>query len=265
VKLSKQNSSSLLQVRGLFKLTQRNFRASLDREFLVIQLVLPLFFIFVAGFGYTLIVPKISGVAYETFLATGAVAMTVMSSSMLSGTMIWFDRNFRMFEQILMGPFTRLQYILSVVLTVILSGLASAIIVFLVSLTVSSGIALNLISILELFGSLVLGSLFFGGFGIFISLRVRSSEALAATMNLMFFAFTFLSSVFYPSYSNYLILRVIFQINPLTYVADLVRRSLLPSVSALQSFNLLIEVIALLAEGIVMIYLASWSIRKIEL
>ncbi len=261
--MSKQNS--IFRIRGLFKLTQRNFRASLDREFLVIQLVLPLFFIFVAGFGYTLIIPKISGVTYETFLATGAVAMTVMSSSMLSGTMIWFDRNFRMFEQILMGPFTRLQYILSVVFTVILSGLASAIVVFLVSLTVSSGVALNLISVLELFGSLVLGSLFFGGFGIFISLRVRSSEALAATMNLMFFAFTFLSSVFYPSYSKYLILRAIFQINPLTYVADLVRRSLLPGVPSLQSFNPLVEVIALLVEGIVMIYLASWSIRKIEL
>lgn len=261
--MSKPNS--LFRIRGLFKLTQRNFRASLDREFLVIQLVLPLFFIFVAGFGYTLIIPKISGVTYETFLATGAVAMTVMSSSMLSGTMIWFDRNFRMFEQILMGPFTRLQYILSVVLTVILSGLGSAIVVFLVSLTVSRGVTLNLISVLELFGSLVLGSLFFGGFGIFISLRVRSSEALAATMNLMFFAFTFLSSVFYPSYSNYLILRVIFQINPLTYVADLVRRSLLPNVSSLQSFNPLVEVVVLLVEGIVMIYLASWSIRKIEL
>ncbi|MDG6997035.1 MAG: hypothetical protein JRN52_14030, partial [Nitrososphaerota archaeon] len=66
--------------KNIFKLTIRNFRASLDREFLVIQLVLPLFFIFVAGFGYTLIVPGVEGVSYETFLATGAGAMTVMSS-----------------------------------------------------------------------------------------------------------------------------------------------------------------------------------------
>jgi ABC-2 type transport system permease protein len=247
--------------RNVVALTRRNFRASLDREFLVIQLVLPLFFIFVAGFGYTLIVPGVQGISYETFLATGAIAMTVMSSSMLSGTMIWFDRNFRMFEQILMGPFTRLQYILSVILSVILTGLASAIVVFLVSLTVSSGVILNIVSISELFGSLILGSLFFGGFGIFVSLRVKSSEALAATMNLMFFVFTFLSSVFYPSYSRYLPLRLIFQINPLTYIADLVRIS----VVGLPSFNPQAEVIALILEGALMIYLASWSINKIEL
>jgi ABC-2 type transport system permease protein len=247
--------------RNVAALTRRNFRASLDREFLVIQLVLPLFFIFVAGFGYTLIVPPIEGISYETFLATGAIAMTVMSSSMLSGTMIWFDRNFRMFEQILMGPFTRIQYIMSVIFSVILTGLASAIVVFLVSLTVSSGVILTASSILELFGSLVLGSLFFGGFGIFVSLRVKSSEALAATMNLMFFVFTFLSSVFYPSYNNYLVLRVIFQVNPLTYIADLVRSSLV----GLPSFNPIAEVSALIIEGALMIYLASRSINRIEL
>jgi ABC-2 type transport system permease protein len=233
----------------------------LDREFLVIQLVLPLFFIFVAGFGYTLIVPPVQGISYETFLATGAVAMTVMSSSMLSGTMIWFDRNFRMFEQILMGPFTKLQYILSVTFSVILTGLGSAIVVFLVSLTVSRGLVLGPFTILQLFASLVLGSLFFGGFGIFVSLRVKSSEALAATMNLMFFAFTFLSSVFYPSSNEYLALRIIFQLNPLTYVADLVRSS----IATIPAFNPIAEVGTLIVEGIFMIYLASRSINKIEL
>ncbi|MHB8567207.1 MAG: hypothetical protein ACYC9U_08930, partial [Nitrososphaerales archaeon] len=106
--------------RNVLMLTRRNFIASLDREFLVIQLVLPLFFIFVAGFGYSLIVPGVEGIPYETFLATGAVAMTVMAASMLSGTMIWFDRNFGMFEQILMGPFTRAQYVMSVAFSVVL-------------------------------------------------------------------------------------------------------------------------------------------------
>jgi len=247
--------------RNVVRLMRRNFRSSLDREFLVIQLVLPLFFIFVAGFGYTLIVPSVEGISYETFLATGAVAMTVMSSSMLSGTMIWFDRNFGMFEQILMGPFTRLQYVLSVALTIVLTGLMSSVVVFLVSILVSPGLTLNFRSILELFGSLILGSLFFGGFGIFVSLRVKSSEALAATMNLMFFVFTFLSSVFYPSYSKYIILRLIFQINPLTYVADLVRNSL----TGLPGFDVPLELIALVVESLLLVFLASLSINKIEL
>lgn len=248
-------------ISNVVRLVFRNFRASLDREFLVIQLVLPLFFIFVAGFGYTLIVPTVQGVSYETFLATGAVAMTVMSSSMLSGTMIWFDRNFGMFEQILMGPFTRLQYVLSVVLTVIVTGLISAFVIFLVSLTVARNVNLDLPSLAALTGYLILGSLFFGNFGILVSLRVKSSEALAASMNLMFFLFIFLSSVFYPSYSKYLILRIIFQINPLTYVADLVRNAII----SVKGFNLLFEIMALIVEGAVMSFLASREISRIEL
>ncbi len=247
--------------KNIVRLVMRNFRASLDREFLVIQLVLPLFFIFVAGFGYTLIVPKVAGVSYETFLATGAVAMTVMSSSMLSGTMIWFDRNFSMFEQILMGPFTRFQYIVSVVLTVMVTGLLSAFLIFLISLTVSHGVIISATSVISLVFYLILGALFFGNFGIFVSLKVKSSEALAATMNLTFFLFTFLSSVFYPSYSNYLPLRIVFQINPLTYVADLVRSALV----GISSFNFMLEIVALLVEGVIMSYLASRAINKIEL
>lgn len=246
---------------NVLKLTIRNFKSSLDREFLVIQLVLPLFFIFVAGFGYTLIVPNVQGVSYETFLATGAVAMTVMSSSMLSGTMIWFDRNFGMFEQLLMGPFTRLEYIVSVALSVILTGLASALLVFVVSLTVSTNVSLAPLSLIQLFIALVLGSLFFGGFGIFVSLRVKSSEALAATMNLMFFVFTFLSSVFYPSYNQFFLLRTIFQINPLTYVADLVRHSLV----GFPGFNLPLEMAVLIIESLFIVVLSSRAIGKIEL
>jgi ABC-2 type transport system permease protein len=253
--------SSLLFSHSIPRLIIRNFRASLDREFLTIQLILPLFFIFVAGFGYTLIVPGVQGISYETYLASGAIAMTVMSSSMLSGTMIWFDRNFGMFEQILMGPFTRLQYVISVALSVVLTGLLSAVVVFLVSLTVSSGVIINFVAITELLGSLIVGSLFFGSFGIFVSLRVKSSEALAATMNLMFFVFTFLSSVFYPSYSKILILRIIFQVNPLTYVADLIRNGIL----GFPGFNLPLEAIALVTEGVAMVYLASRAINKIEL
>jgi ABC-2 type transport system permease protein len=160
-----------------------------------------------------------------------------------------------------MGPFTRLQYVVSVALTIVLTGIFSSTIVFLVSILVSPGLILTVQSILELFGSLILGSLFFGGFGIFVSLRVKSSEALAATMNLMFFVFTFLSSVFYPSYSEYFILRLIFQINPLTYVADLVRHSLV----GIPGFNTPLELVLLLVESIVLVYIASLAIRRIEL
>jgi ABC-2 type transport system permease protein len=241
-------------------LTRRNFIASLDREFLVIQLVLPLFFIFVAGFGYAGIVSGVQGVPYETFLATGAVAMTVMAASMLSGTMLWFDRNFGMFEQILMGPFTRVQYVLSVAFSVILTGLASAVLVFVVSLSVAR-VNLTIGSVLQLVVALVLGSLFFGGFGIFVSLKVKSSEALAAAMNLTFFIFIFLSSVFYPSTNAPLPLRVIFQLNPLTYVADLVRNGLV----GIPGFNIPIEVIVLIVESALMVYFALRAINKIEL
>ncbi len=43
-----------------------------------------------------------------------------------------------------MGPFTRLQYVLSVALTIVLTGIMSSIVVFLVSILVSPGLMLEL-------------------------------------------------------------------------------------------------------------------------
>ncbi|MHB8567206.1 MAG: ABC transporter permease, partial [Nitrososphaerales archaeon] len=141
------------------------------------------------------------------------------------------------------------------------TGLASAIIVFLVSLTVSTGLILSAASILQLFGALILGGLFFGGFGVYVSLKVKSSEALAATMNLTFFIFTFLSSVFYPSSNKFIVLRLIFDINPLTYIADIVRNGLV----GLPGFNILLEALLLIIESAIMLFFALRAINKIEI
>ena len=91
--------------------------------------------------------------------------------------------------------------------------------------------------------------------------RRDKGEALAATMNLTFFIFTFLSSVFYPSSNNFILLRVIFELNPLTYIADLVRNGLV----GLPGFNIVVEAIVLTIESAVMLYFALRAINKIEI
>ncbi len=101
------------------RLVYRNLRANLDRASLFFELIFPLFFIFVQGFGINGIVPPFDigngrFVSYSLFLAAGAVTLTVINGGTNAGTQLWFDRKNGMFEQILMGPFTRAQYILSI-------------------------------------------------------------------------------------------------------------------------------------------------------
>src|SRR5439155_26946980 len=95
----------------------RNIRANLDRASLFFELIFPLFFIFVQGVGLNGIVPpfdvgngRVS--SYSLFLAAGAVTLTVINGGTNARTQLWFDRKNGMFEQLLMGPFTRPQYML---------------------------------------------------------------------------------------------------------------------------------------------------------
>ena len=87
----------------------RNIRANLDRASLFFELIFPLFFIFVQGFGLNGIVPPFDVgngrvISYSLFLAAGAVTLTVINGGTNAGTQLWFDRKNGMFEQLLMGP-----------------------------------------------------------------------------------------------------------------------------------------------------------------
>jgi len=89
------------------RLVYRNIRANLDRASLFFELIFPLFFIFVQGFGLNGIVPPFdvgNGRVISYSPAAGAVTLTVISGGTNAGTQLWFDRKNGMFEQLLMGP-----------------------------------------------------------------------------------------------------------------------------------------------------------------
>jgi len=73
---------------------------------IVMQLVTPLFYIFVAGFAYAAVIPTMSignrEVNYVLFLAPGIIIMHIMFAATLAGAMLWIDKRLAMFAQILM-------------------------------------------------------------------------------------------------------------------------------------------------------------------
>ena len=54
----------------------------------------------------------------------------------MPGTQLWYDRKNGMFEQFLMGPFSRAQYIFSIILATLIIGIAGSLIVFVIALPI---------------------------------------------------------------------------------------------------------------------------------
>ena len=100
-------------------LTYRNIVAVVDKIFLIWQILFPLVYIFVAGYAYSSLINEdeivIGGktIHYNVFLAVGMIGFNVMNSSTVAGSIIWNDKRNGMLQQILVMPYSKLQYIAS--------------------------------------------------------------------------------------------------------------------------------------------------------
>jgi len=247
------------------RLVYRNLRANLDRISLFFELIFPLFFIFVQGYALGGIIPPFEvgdvTLSYPLFLAAGAVTLTVINAGTNAGTQLWYDRKNGMFEQILMAPFTRAQYILSIILSTLIIGVVGSLLVFALAFPVlGSGLSLTFQGQALVAVALFLGTMFFGAFAIAISVALRSSETFQIVSTFAFFVFLFTSSVFYPASRAPAAIQVVSFLNPLTYTTDIFRAGLFGVATSVVATELAV----LAVETAVMFALAVVAFRRIR-
>ncbi len=232
----------------IIRLVNRNLTIAINPGFLIWQVIFPLIYIFVAGFAYTSLIDVVPfenmELNYPTFLATGMIGFNIMNSTLISGIIIWNDRRHGMFEQILSGPFTRTNYILSNVITIGIVGLVSATLIALVALPVFfDSVEFNLLTIPIIVFASIVGSLLFGSIASIISTRIKSSEGFNVIINTVFLFFAFVSTAFYPASGTPEPLATAFYLNPLTYLVDVIRAGIFGTFSEFVIIEMIILII----------------------
>ena len=233
----------------VIRLVNRNLTISLNPGFLIWQIIFPLIYIFVAGFAYTALIDEVpfenKELDYPAYLATGMIGFNIMNSTLISGIIIWNDRRYGMFEQILAGPFTRSHYILSNVCTIGIIGLVSAALIAVVAYPVFfESVEFSLITIPIIVFASIVGSLLFGSIASIISTRLRSSEGFNVIINTVFLFFAFVSTAFYPAEGAPEPLATAFYINPLTYLVDVIRAGIFGTFSNFVLMEMLVLVVS---------------------
>jgi len=173
--------------------------------------------------------------------------------------MLWADRRYGMLAQLLVGPFTRLQYLLGIMFTSVLFGLGGAVVMFGVAFVLLHTVPISLLAVGVMFSVITLGSIFFGSVMLYISALVRSNNAYNSIQILVIFVVNFASTVFYPlSPSLPVALRAMFLANPLTYIADAVRGGYSGALTTTDGYM----VALLFAETVVFLFLATRSYMR---
>jgi ABC-2 type transport system permease protein len=244
-----------LRVPNVLRLVYRNLVVNTDPGSLVILIGLPGMYLVFFGFGFQSITASGgSGNSYLAFLTPGILAFQVVMAGTVAGNMLWADRRWGMLSQLLVGPFTRLQYLLGIMLTSLMFALGGAVIMLGVAYALLRTGPTQLLAFGVIFGSLVVGAIFFGALMLLIGALVKSNNAYNSIQILLIFVVNFASTVFYPLSSGLpIVLRALFEVNPLTYVADAVRGAYLGTLSA----NDAVQMGVLAVETTVVLFLAT--------
>jgi ABC-2 type transport system permease protein len=250
-----------LQLPNLVRLIYRNIVVNTDPGTLVILVGLPGMYLIFFGFGFQAVVSGGGGTSYLSFLTPGIMSFQVVMAGSVGGSVLWADRRWGMLSQLLVGPFTRLQYLLGIMLTSLLFGLGGSVVMLGIAYALLGTGPTQLLAFAVIFASITVGSLFFGGLMLLISALVKSNNAYNSIQILILFVVNFASTVFYPLSAGLpLGLRVLFEVNPLTYVADAVRGAYSGTLTGTDALQMLL----LGGETLVILFLATRAYMRTD-
>lgn len=248
------------------RLTYRNIIVNMDLGTMMFMLGLPALYLLVLGTMFQALIPGVNvnsqSVSYTHFLGPGIVAMQTLTAGNIGGSMLWSDRRWGMFEQLLVGPFKRTDYLMGIVMVAIFFTLGGSFIMLLISIGTSGSFNLNIISVLLTVAALVIGTVLFSALYLIISTIAKTMQTYNTITIVLFFVLDFASSAFYPINSaSEPIVRYMSLANPLTYVTDVVRTALI----ATPNSGTLIDLGALTAITAALFALARQMYKRIRL
>ena len=250
------------------RLAWRNLKVNMDPASLVVIIGLPAMYLIFLGTMFVSIVSSfvINGVSfnYTSYLAPGIVAFQTVMAGTIGGSMLWLDRRFGMFSQILSGPFTRAQYLTGIMIATTTASLVGAAVMVTISIPLGTHIVFSLLGLGLVLLNLVVGAVLFCSTMLFIAAKVTSNQAYNSIQILILFVINFVSDVFYPITSaTPLPLRIVSYVNPLTYISDGIRAGLGSPTAFFNNWNP-VETVILLAETAALFLLAYRTYSRVK-
>lgn len=247
------------------RLTYRNIIVNMDMGTMIFMLGLPALYLLVMGTMLQNIVPGVAvasqHVSYTHFLGPGIVAMQTLTAGNIGGGMLWSDRRWGMFEQLMVGPFKRTDYLLGIIFVAIVFAVLGSFIMLGISVVVSGGFLFSAYTVALTVVGIAVGTILFSSLFLIISAVAKTMQAYNTITIALFFILDFASSAFYPiPPDSEVVIRYLSLGNPLTYVVDVIRSSLFGAAS----LSTLIDLSALAAITVVLFTASTLMYRNVR-
>jgi ABC-2 type transport system permease protein len=205
-------------------------------------------------------------VSYRVFIYPGILAMSIISSALISTISIVWDREFGFMREMLVAPVSRSALIAGKTL----GGGSIAMTQGLILLVLAplAGVHLTPIRVVALLAALILMAFSITALGIVLASSVDRMQTLQTVMTLVMQPMIFTSGALFPITNLPAWLAVVCRLNPATYGVDLARRALLGEDFALTIGSWVVpiwfDVVVMVTFGAAMLTIATWRLGRIE-
>ena len=219
-------------------------RSTRQRSRLLAGLARPFIWVFLVGAGFNGIARLQGGISYQAFAYPGGIVMAALFGGMLTAISTVYDREFGMLRLMLASPSGVGAVLSGRTLSAAIVGSMQAGVVLACS---PLAVHLTLKQYAAAAGAVVLVSLVSATLGLLVASRLTSVENFGGVINVVLFPLLFLSGALYPTASMPVVLRPVAQVNPVSYMVDLMRHGF----GQHAEFDLRLDLGALIATAVV--------------
>ena len=180
---------------------------------------------------------------YLTFMAPGILAQSVMFTSIFYGLAIIWERDAGILQKILVLPVPRASFVTGKALGAGLRALLQAAVVVTVALLLQVRFHHDLVSLVTCALAVLLGAGVFASLSMLLATLLKTRERFMGIGQVLTMPLFFASNAIYPIHLMPAWLQVLAQVNPLTYLVELLRDTLVDG----QRFGVIQDWLVLLA------------------
>jgi ABC-2 type transport system permease protein len=166
-------------------------------------------------------------ISYLDFMAPGILAQSILFTAIFYGIAVIWERDMGVVHKLLVTPASRIALVLGKAIAAGLRGLVQAIVVYLVAIAMQIDIQWDASAMLVVALAVFLGSCVFSTFSLVIACIVKTRERFMGIGQVLTMPLFFASNAIYPIEIMPGWLKAIAIVNPLTYLVDALRHSMI--------------------------------------
>jgi ABC-2 type transport system permease protein len=222
-------------------------------------LMMPLLFMVGLGLGLGSLVHLATGGSYFDFIVPGIIGMSLLFTSIFTGSNVLWDRQFGFLKEILVTPNSRMSIVIGRIFGGGTTAILQSILVVAIAVLLGFQISITAYTILAIVFMALIASTFIS-LGLTLGSMINDFQGFQLVTSFFTMPLFFLSDSIFPATVLPTSVQYIIYLNPLTYGVDGLRNALIGS----GTFSIWTDLAAMIVSSIIMFFIAAYAFSRTE-